>query len=118
MSRRILLVTTLLLAGCTSEAPAPTPPPPPAKSGFKLVAFDSCEQLTKDLKAAAKASVGPWGFSGSLPSPGGGARGIDAVSHKATGRLQLDAWGDADLLLSGDRALVLTQGSRAEVLYD
>ncbi|MEV7621656.1 beta-propeller domain-containing protein [Actinoplanes sp. NPDC089786] len=170
MSRRILLVTTLLLAGCTSGTPTPTPTPPPVKSGFKLVAFDSCEQLTKDLKAAAKKSVGPWGFSGGMmrtfgavpdgarsaasaggtadkAAPafsgtnvhevgvdepdivktdgkrivtitGGSLRVIDAASHKATGQLPLDAWGDADLLLSGDRALVLTHQGGGDVLYD
>ncbi|MFG1607045.1 beta-propeller domain-containing protein [Actinoplanes sp. NPDC049265] len=169
MSRRFLLLTALVLAGCTSE-PAPTPPPP-AGGTFKLVAFDSCEQLHADLKKAAKASVGPWGFDGGIrPRAAGGAmpegartmadsapagkatpafsgtnthevgvdepdivktdgkrivtltqgslQVVDAASHQVTGRLALEAWGDADLLLSGERALVLKQGGNPEIWYD
>jgi len=72
MSRRLLLCTvlavTIPLAGCTSRpAPDPVPPPlpPPSIANMRLVAFDSCEQLITDLRRAAKASVGPYGFPGS-----------------------------------------------------
>ncbi|AGZ46778.1 beta-propeller domain-containing protein [Actinoplanes friuliensis] len=74
MSRRLLfcavLALTIPLAGCTS-APEPEPVAPPpatpiagAATAMRLVAFDSCEQLITDLRRAAKANVGPWGFGG------------------------------------------------------
>jgi uncharacterized secreted protein with C-terminal beta-propeller domain len=168
MSRRILLLTALLLAGCTSE-PAPMPPAP-SGGAFKLVAFDSCEQLNADLKKAAKAAVGPWSLDESMRARAGGSalpegarsmadsapaakaapgtafsgtnvheagvdepdivktdgkrivtltqgslQVVDVASRKVTGRLALEAWGDADLLLSGDRALVLKQSNSMEI---
>lgn len=75
MSRRLLfcavLAVTMPLAGCTSEPePVPVPPPLPRVTGpIALVAFDSCEQLITDLRRAAQASVGPYGFPGSAPMP-------------------------------------------------
>ncbi|MET8832498.1 beta-propeller domain-containing protein [Micromonospora sp. NPDC004540] len=66
----VLVASLSLLSGCTAEA-VPTPPRPggvPA-GGFRLVAFDSCAQALRQLKTAAKAYVGPWGFG-----PGGDAR--------------------------------------------
>ena len=84
MSRRYLLCAALAvaipLAGCTSDPePEPLPPPaPPAPGSMRLVAFDSCERLAGDLKQAAKASVGPYGFPGSgfpeAAAANGGAR--------------------------------------------
>ncbi|HEY7272081.1 MAG TPA: beta-propeller domain-containing protein [Actinoplanes sp.] len=169
MSARSLLCATAVLsavavAGCTAdEKPRPSSAPPTA---MRLVAFDSCAQLRDDLRAAATASVGPYGF------PGTGGIGLDAVAvggarsamdsagvpaakaapfsttntHEAdadepdivktdgrrivsvtgdvlrvvdpatrteTGRLDLgaDAVGGANLLLSGDKALVLMSGA-------
>ena len=170
MSRRTLLglalVATLPLAGCTSS-PTPKPSDPPRVTGaLRLVAFDSCEQLRDDLRAAAKASVGPWGFGGGaiaaasgVPMPEGARaaapmaadkaattpafsgtntheagvdepdivktdgrrivtvdqgtlRVIDAASKKVTGKLALDMGAyDANLLVSGDRALVLVRSA-------
>ncbi|MBV9822723.1 MAG: beta-propeller domain-containing protein, partial [Actinobacteria bacterium] len=53
---------------------------------MRLVAFDSCQQLEADLKRAAKASVGPYGFPGTGVMPEaiavGGARTL-ADSAKA-----------------------------------
>ncbi len=47
------------LAACTrSEATGPTTGP------FRLVAFDTCDDALQGLRTAAKASVGPYGFSG------------------------------------------------------
>ena len=169
MSRRLLLgatlAATITVAGCT--AGTPTPPPPRAgtfdPATLRLVAFDSCEQLTDVLRAAAKEAVGPWGLDGSalraeaaLDSAGGARnaaepmaadekaaapaysstnvyeqgvdepdivktdgrrivtvgqgvlRVVDAASRKQTGEVFLGEFGgQADLLLSGDRALVL-----------
>jgi hypothetical protein len=166
MSRRTLLglalVATLPLAGCTSSPPSPKPSDPPRTAGaLRLVAFDSCEQLRDDLRAAAKESVGPWGFGGGAIAAAGGVavpdgaraaapmaadkaatpafsgtntheagvdepdivktdgkrivtvsqgelRVVDAASKRVTGTLALDGEPyDADLLIAGDRALVL-----------
>jgi hypothetical protein len=65
MSRRLLLCVTLLLAGCTASPQASAQPSPPAPApDLKLVAFDSCEQLATDLRAAALPLVGPYGLPG------------------------------------------------------
>jgi hypothetical protein len=161
------------LAGCTADQTddRPTPPKPLPASAMRLVAFDTCDQLTKDLRAAAKAAVGPWGFPGTgmaidaigregaartgmdAPSANKGApaaapgtpafsgtntheqdadepdivktdgrrivtvdrgilRVVDPVSKRQTARLDLGAEsvGENDLLLSGDKALVLVNG--------
>ncbi|MET8089825.1 beta-propeller domain-containing protein [Micromonospora sp. NPDC005220] len=58
-----LVAGLALVTGFTAE-PAPAPPPDrgvPA-GGFRLVAFDSCPEALRQLKAAARAYVGPWGF--------------------------------------------------------
>lgn len=58
---------------------------------MRLVAFDSCKQLEADLKRAAKAGVGPYGFPGSNAMPEvalGGARTMAdsaGVAAKAPG---------------------------------
>jgi uncharacterized secreted protein with C-terminal beta-propeller domain len=90
MSRRLLfcavLAVTMPLAGCTSEPePTPVPPPLPGVTGpMRLVAFDSCEQLITDLRRAAKASVGPYGFPGSGPIPEAfAADGARSMADKA-----------------------------------
>jgi len=175
MSRRLLLCVTLAatitVAGCTADSPAPPPPVPPtfAASALRLFAFDSCEQLTKDLREATKQAIGPWGLPGDLDMPaartgglpegardsadlsgaapnaakaadapefsgtnvheqgvdepdmvktdgkrivtvsGGILRVVDAASRTETGKVSLDgqAYEGAELLLSGDKALVL-----------
>lgn len=58
-----LVAGLALVTGCTAE-PAPVPPRDrevPA-GGFRLVAFDSCPEALQQLRTAAKAYVGPWGF--------------------------------------------------------
>ena len=133
---------------------------------MRLVAFDSCAQLRDDLRAAAAASVGPYGFPGgggfgeviaggartAMDSAGAAVpaaekavpfsgtnthepgadepdivktdgrrivtvtrdvlRVIDPASRAETGRLDLgvDAVGGMNLLMSGDKALVLVPG--------
>jgi uncharacterized secreted protein with C-terminal beta-propeller domain len=65
MSRRLLLCVTLLLAGCTASPQAsPAPSPPRPAPDLNLVAFDSCEKLATDLRAAALPLVGPYGLPG------------------------------------------------------
>jgi uncharacterized secreted protein with C-terminal beta-propeller domain len=168
----VSLAFTVALAGCTSDGKPPSvdgKPPSVPRTGdaMRLVAFDSCAQLSTDLRAAAAASVGPYGFPGmggfpepavmadgaragldsaaekAAPMPGpafsstnvhepgadepdivktdgrrivtvsqGTLRVVDAAARKQTGKLDLgmSAGGDVDLLLSGDKALVLVSG--------
>ncbi|MBE1486024.1 beta-propeller domain-containing protein [Plantactinospora soyae] len=177
----LALLSGTLLAGCTAD-PEPTPPPAdpgvPA-SGFRLVAFDSCADALAQLRSAAKAYVGPYGFGDGGRQRGGpefqgsdaggtdraaaadsaGAKGavapsysgtntheagvdepdlvktdgrrivtvsrgtlrvVDPASRQLTGTLKLDSgpeggWSDANLLLHGDRALVLIRGQNMGV---
>jgi hypothetical protein len=162
--------TMLLAAGCAasgghSTSAAVDAPP------MRLVAYDSCDDLAKGLRAATEKRVTPYGLEGptamlkggALPQEGAArvpgpapaedgvskapdhsttnaheagadepdlvktdgrrivtlAQGelvvIDAASRKVTGRLKLSdsrlpgATGQQQLLLSGDRALVLTR---------
>ncbi|MFI2712260.1 beta-propeller domain-containing protein [Micromonospora sp. NPDC018662] len=56
-------VVALTLAGCTAAPPAAPPPRDrggPA-GGLRLVAFDSCDAALRQFRAAARATVGPWG---------------------------------------------------------
>jgi uncharacterized secreted protein with C-terminal beta-propeller domain len=177
MSRRTLLIAATLpfaLAGCTAAAepePGPTTRPQPA---MRLVAFDSCEELARDLRAAAKEAVGPWGFPGNegmMPAAAAAENGartamdsapaakaatpafsgtnvheqgvdepdlvktdgrrivtvdrgvlrvVDAASRRQTAELDLrvESYGQADLLLAGDRALVLADGAGRMTMTD
>ncbi|MPZ28068.1 MAG: benzoate transporter [Micromonosporaceae bacterium] len=56
--------SVLLVAGCTSRnTPEETFRDPALASGeFTLVSFDSCDEAERQLRAAATAYVGPWGF--------------------------------------------------------
>ncbi|WP_433372397.1 beta-propeller domain-containing protein [Actinoplanes sp. CA-142083] len=159
------MFSVLPLAGCTSATEKPTTPPvekPVAAPPFKLVAFDSCAQLLKELRAATLRGLTPYGLHNAVPeaaaarSMAGGAADvaappaaaapkysgtnvheqgadepdivktdgrrivtitggtlhvIDAASRRETGRLALGVEGGAQLLLSGDRALVLGYGA-------
>jgi hypothetical protein len=67
MRRSLVALSALCVAlsGCTGAKPPATPSaavPGPAPA-FKLVAFDSCEELLKSLRGAAADVVGPWGFA-------------------------------------------------------
>ncbi|GIF69843.1 hypothetical protein Ais01nite_78780 [Asanoa ishikariensis] len=168
------VVAVLLVSGCTNSpgpspraaSPAPVALPAPA---FRLVAFDSCDDVLSGLKRAAKDVVTAWGFDdfggyrGGIASrtgaqedlaaaapaakqapgseqsgysgtntheagvdepdlvktdgrrivtvSGGTLRVIDPATRRMTGKVDLadDAghFGEANLLLSGDRAMVL-----------
>ncbi|MDI5943756.1 beta-propeller domain-containing protein, partial [Micromonospora sp. DH15] len=54
------LAALTLLAGSAPAGPAPQPAPPTAAP--RLVSFDTCADALARLRAAASASVGPWGF--------------------------------------------------------
>ncbi|MCY1141277.1 beta-propeller domain-containing protein [Actinoplanes sp. Pm04-4] len=79
MSRRSWLLATLAvvpLAACTASGP--TEPRPAAAPALKLVAFDSCAQLEKELRAAAEKS-----YVAPPPMPDN-ARALGADSARAS----------------------------------
>ncbi|MCO8275310.1 beta-propeller domain-containing protein [Actinoplanes sp. TRM 88003] len=167
MSRRSWLFSALAvlpLAACTASGPSAEPPRPGSAPALKLVAFDSCAQLEKELRTAAEKSyVAPppipenaravgRGDMASTPKAaksessgtnvhevgvdepdivkndgrrivtvsGGVLRVVDTVARKQTGKLdlKLEAFGEPQLLLSGDHALVLADGGRHHPLRD
>ena len=70
-----------LLSGCTSSGSRPAPiHRDPGVPALKLVAFDNCAELLNGLRAAAKESVGPYGFpnSGIVPLAADGANAAQA----------------------------------------
>jgi uncharacterized secreted protein with C-terminal beta-propeller domain len=75
MRRQILILAAILtLAGCTDTPPrkileSPVPVPGAAIAKLSLVAFDSCDRLLTDLRAATRRSVGPYGLPGNEPVP-------------------------------------------------
>ncbi|WP_442933268.1 beta-propeller domain-containing protein [Micromonospora psammae] len=88
-----LVASLALVTGCTAE-PVPAPPRDrgvPA-DGFRLVAFDSCPEALRQLKTAAKAYVGPWGFgsNGDIRTFG---RAEAAAAPAAAGRADAAAKG-------------------------
>ncbi len=162
MSRRSWLYATLAvlpLAGCTAS-PSPSGPTAPF---LKLVSFDSCAQLEKDLKSATRLSQSVAGqgsthmradsaraaaaapeasdkYSGTnvheagvdepdivktdgrriVAISGGVLRVIDTTTRTQTGQLDLgiESFGEPKLLLSGDHALVLSDGGWSAALRD
>ncbi|WP_328415579.1 beta-propeller domain-containing protein [Micromonospora sp. NBC_00389] len=93
-----LVAGLALVTGCTTE-PAPVPPRDrqvPA-GGFRLVAFDSCPEALRQLKTAAKAYVGPWGFgpNGDIRTFGGAEQaGAPAGAKRADAAPGATALGD------------------------
>ncbi|WP_231394695.1 beta-propeller domain-containing protein [Micromonospora sp. CNB394] len=62
---RWMMAATLVLAGCTAAPPRADPSPTGRvvpTGGLRLVAFDNCDEALRQLRTAAKAAVGPWGF--------------------------------------------------------
>ncbi|MER5700432.1 beta-propeller domain-containing protein [Micromonospora sp. NPDC002296] len=55
------LAALTLLAGSAAALPRHEPEPPPP-GPLRLVSFDTCAEALTRLRAAASASVGPWGF--------------------------------------------------------
>ncbi|RKN46277.1 beta-propeller domain-containing protein [Micromonospora endolithica] len=166
----LLAGSAALPGGPRDDGTAPPPGPGLPTGTTRLVSFDSCAEALTDLRSAAAASVGPWGFvddetadpirrgvvplreagaaeaagshgPGEAPEhsttnvreagvdepdlvktdgrrivtvTGGVLRVVDPATRRAVGRLDLAPgrsevrWQGHDLLLHGDRALVLT----------
>ncbi|SCF19577.1 Beta propeller domain-containing protein [Micromonospora purpureochromogenes] len=114
-----LVAGLALVTGCTAE-PVPVPPrdrPVPA-GGFQLVAFDSCSEALRQLKTAAKAYVGPWGFepSGDMRTFGraekaaapAAAGSADAASKGYSGTNTHEAGADEPDLVKTDGKRIVT----------
>src|SRR5690242_3278131 len=75
-----LLAAALLLAGCHPAAPrGAAGSAGGSQPQLRLVAFDSCADLLQGLRAAARASVGPYGLGGPGPIMAKNAAGGPAV---------------------------------------
>ncbi|WP_127499120.1 beta-propeller domain-containing protein [Actinoplanes solisilvae] len=170
MSRRswfLAALAVLPLAGCTGSAPSGPRPSTAAAPALKLVAFDSCAELEKELRAATRLSHAAGEHpSGAIPPnvrtaipdgaaadaagapsasgtnvheagvdepdivktngrqivtiSGGVLRVVDTVTRVQTGKLDLlvGSFGEPELLLSGNRALVLADGGGGSPLRD
>ena len=94
----------LMLSSCTADKPAPaehatTQAAPGPAPEFRLVAFDSCDDLLRDLRAAAQEAVGPWGFINQQP----GVFALNGtVEDSARGAVPKAAAGDATILIRGE----------------
>jgi uncharacterized secreted protein with C-terminal beta-propeller domain len=81
MKRAVVTLSALcvVLSGCTADRPTTATPTtatgPDTVPAFRLVAFDSCDDLLTGLRTAAKESVGPWGLN-NLP---GGIRTLNGT---------------------------------------
>jgi len=83
MRRAIAFLSAFALVGCTNISGGSTDGPRPAPA-FKLVSFKSCDELLSSLRAAAKRSVGPYGFGGvGLAYSGDGAMRAEAAAPAA-----------------------------------
>ncbi|MEU5553460.1 beta-propeller domain-containing protein [Micromonospora sp. NPDC047793] len=128
------LVALTLLAGSMSAAPAPAPPV--GTDGrmvpVGLVSFDSCADALTELRAAAAASVGPYGFGGGWRtfSDRGGALGAGAVAkgsealsaptgaapeHSTTNNHEVGV-DEPDLVKTDGRRIVTTTGGVLRVV--
>src|SRR5215218_1278314 len=88
-----LLVGIGALTGCTKETG--TDPGVPSGS-FGLVAFDTCQQALDNLRGAARAVVGPYGFGGGIAVDAGAAREATNVAPPAApGAVAADSAGAA-----------------------
>ncbi|MEU8298928.1 beta-propeller domain-containing protein [Micromonospora sp. NPDC048909] len=114
-----LVAGLALVTGCTAE-PVPVPPRDqevPA-GGFRLVAFDSCPEALRQLKTAAKAYVGPWGFGpnadirtfGGAEQAGAPAAGgrADAAPKGYSGTNTHEAGADEPDLVKSDGKRIVT----------
>ncbi len=131
MRRTVLcLAALLLLAGCTvTESPPPQAKDPAAgpAPALRLVAYDSCEELLKSVRAAAKEAVQPWGFDqggylwaaadGAMPAAGGRQALSDRSSLTYSGTNTHEAGVDEpDIVKTDGRRIVTVLGETLRVI--
>jgi uncharacterized secreted protein with C-terminal beta-propeller domain len=129
MRRRLWICAILLLplAGCTATARdhATSPEQPPAP--FKLVAFDSCDRLLTELRAAAQRSITAYGFSTNRPenfAVQDGAMRADAVAGSAPApapafsgtNVHEQGADEPDIVKTDGRRIVTVHGSTLSVI--
>src|SRR3954454_3107290 len=129
MRRRLWICAILLLplAGCTATARdhATSPEQPPAP--FKLVAFDSCDRLLTELRAAAQRSITAYGFSTNRPenfAVQDGAMRADAVAGSAPApapafsgtHVHEQGADEPDIVKTDGRRIVTVHGSTLSVI--
>ncbi|MGK5441452.1 beta-propeller domain-containing protein [Micromonospora sp. URMC 105] len=120
-----LVAGLALVTGCTAE-PVPAPPRDrgvPA-GGFRLVAFDSCAEALKQLKTAAKAYVGPWGFGSDgdirtfgraeKAAPAAGSADAASTGHSVTNTHEAGA-DEPDLVKTDGKRIVTVSGGKLYV---
>ncbi|RGC68714.1 Beta propeller domain protein [Micromonospora sp. MW-13] len=123
------LVALALLAGSAAALPHREPEPSPGP--LRLVSFDTCAEALTRLRAAASASVGPWGFQPGWRSgmaPGGlaepamvpktadGARAAGAAAeHSGTNNHEPGA-DEPDLVKTDGRRIVTVTGGVLRVV--
>jgi uncharacterized secreted protein with C-terminal beta-propeller domain len=123
MRRHLLLcaalVLTVPLVGCTAAPDARPAASPSSGAAMRLVAFDSCDQLIADLRRAAKASVGPYGFGGGRPElldggirvAQGAASKVDSAAEPVySGTNVHESQADEPDLVKTDGRLIVTVG--------
>ncbi len=120
MSRRSWLLSALAvlpLAACTASGPSDEPSPVAAPA-LKLVAFDSCAQLEKELRAAAEKSyVAPPPVPGNARALGGAeaASTSDSGSHSGTNVHEVGV-DEPDIVKTDGRRIVAISGGVLRVV--
>ncbi|MFI1196916.1 beta-propeller domain-containing protein [Micromonospora sp. NPDC020750] len=125
------LAALTLLAGSAAALPRHEPEPPPT-GPLRLVSFDTCAEALTRLRAAASASVGPWGLQpnwrtgmmpGALAQPAmepktaDGARAATgaAAEHSGTNNHEPGA-DEPDLVKTDGRRIVTVTGGVLRVV--
>ncbi|MGK5674372.1 beta-propeller domain-containing protein [Micromonospora sp. URMC 106] len=109
------LAALTLLGGSAVPPPLPGDPPPSHRPfAPRLVSFDSCAEALSGLRAAARASVGPWGFADGWRTAFGGppraesgvrASAASAPEHSTTNNHEAGA-DEPDLVKTDGRRIV------------
>ncbi|WP_433345717.1 beta-propeller domain-containing protein [Micromonospora sp. CA-111912] len=124
------LAALTLLAGSAAALPRHEPEPPPP-GPLRLVSFDTCAEALTRLRAAASASVGPWGLQpnwrtgmtpGGLAEPATAPKSVDsaraagaAAEHSGTNNHEPGA-DEPDLVKTDGRRIVTVTGGVLRVV--
>lgn len=77
----VLIAGLIAGTGCSSRGPAPQPPQSPDEEvlagQLRLVAFDSCQEAERSLRAAARRHVTAWGLGGDVVVTDGAEMAIE-----------------------------------------